>query len=575
MLDLPENAPEESKTQLESHEAEAELSPVANPMRGSESMDSDSASPDECLERKMPSLRMALSFPDLLDKNITAEPVEGQTAFSQHEDLPSHLVTRHEDLERKMSSLRIHSAPHDKLPPEIMAEVFLFCSTTPVVLPPKADEPLLALTQICRTWRELALNVPELWASISVTFTEEQSDVERMADFSQQWLARAGKTYPLSITAECTGTYANTACEDPDVVATFVPMVISHAHRLRHFDLAFPIAALLPIFELPHGAFPCLETMNLRPLLLFDDMTAPETGYAAWHWPATCAAFDSAPRMRQVTFNPLPLFKLAELEIAMEDIMDRAVDGSNVGSHPFFAPTFSLPWSQLSIISFTFTALTAEAWYTVLTQCPKLEHFEAAIKPSLSNEDDSTGNMIQLDSLTHLSISAFSGGGEDLIDRLIAPQLNLLVLMGSQISATSIMSFQARSAFVLKTFIPVIPILADDVTSLFTHLADVTTLVMIAISTEHFPGAFWEAVGRAELLPQLEALMIRPTATQAPVLVDTVAARWEAAVAGQGPNLTVGFCDVRPAHIDAVEEELRRLEKYAEGGRTVDMLTVC
>ncbi|KAJ6487131.1 hypothetical protein C8R47DRAFT_515998 [Mycena vitilis] len=474
-----------------------------------------------------------------------------------------------------MSSLQIHSAPHDKLPPELMAEVFLFCSTMPVVFPPKTDEPLLALTQICRKWRELALNVPELWARISVTFTEEQGDVDRIVDLSQQWLSRAGKTYLLSITAECTGVYAQTAWEDPNIAAAFVPMVISHAHHLRHLDLAFPIAALLPVFDLPHGAFPYLETITLRPLLLLDDMTAPETGYAAWHWPAACAAFDSAPRMRQVTYNPLPLFKLAELEMAMEDIMDRAVDGSNLGSHPFFAPTFSLPWSQLSIISFTFTALTAETWYTVLTQCPKLEHFEAAIKPSPSNEDDSTGGMIQLESLTYLSISAFSGGGGDLIDRLIAPQLNLLVLMGAQISATSIKAFQARSAFVLKTFIPVIPILADDVVSLFTHLSDVSTLVIIAISTEHFPATFWEAVGRAELLPQLEALMIRPTATQAPALVNAVAARWEAAVAGQGPNLTVGFCDVRPAHIDAVEEELRRLEKYAEGGRTIDMLTVC
>jgi hypothetical protein len=87
--------------------------------------------------------------------------------------------------------------------------------------------------------------------------------------------------------------------------------------------------------------------------------------------------------------------------------------------------------------------------------------------------------------------------------------------------------------------------------------------------------SFWECVGRADILSQLEALLIRPTPVQTPVLVDMIEARWEAAIAGQVPSLGVGFCDVRPAHLPAINEELRRLEKYAEGGRSVEMLTIC
>ncbi|KAJ6585676.1 hypothetical protein B0H19DRAFT_1059876 [Mycena capillaripes] len=504
--------------------------------------------------------------------------LEAETEFGHPQDLLFDLPDLDDKLvclERKISSLQIEPSPHKKLPPELMAEIFLFSSIPTVALPPKTDEPLLILTQICRTWRELALHVPELWASISVSFTEEHDNVERVTQISREWLSRAGNTYPLSITAECTGAYATTACENPELVAAFMSMVVSRVHHLQHFELAFPIAALLPLFELPRGAFLCLETMSLRPLLLLRDMAAPETGFTGWHWPSTAVAFESAPLVREVTFSPLPLFKLAELENITEDIMETALaTPETIINHPFFAPTFALPWSQLSVISFSFTALTADVWCSVLAQCPKIVHLEVAIMPSPSVECDFTVEQhIHLDSLTYLSVSAFSGGGEALIDRLFTPRLNLFVLMGSQIKISSITNFQARSAFVLKTFIPVIPIPAEDVEGLFQHLSDITTLSILAISTEHFPASFWECVGRADLLPQLDTLLVRPTAAQVPVLVDMIATRWEAAVAGYLPGLAVGFCDVRSIHLSAIKEELRRLEQYEEGRRSVEMLT--
>ncbi|KAF7364558.1 F-box domain-containing protein [Mycena venus] len=407
-------------------------------------------------------------------------------------DLPGpsgELTAEHEDIERKISSLSIGLAPHKKLPPELLAEIFIFCGTPTVALPPK-DETVLTLTQICRTWRELALHVPELWASISVSFSEKQNDVERIADISLQWLSRTGEGYPVRITAECTGAYATTASENPDLVASFVStVVIPHAHHLQHLDLAFPIAALLPLFELPSGAFPCLETMSLRPLLLLADLATPETGHSGWHWPATTITFDSAPLVREISFSPTPLFKISELETAVEDIVDRAVGNpDSVAGHPFFAPTFLLPWSQLSTISFPMTALTADAWCAVLAECPKLTHFEGAVKPSPNYQRVSDHEQpMYLDCLTFLSVSAFSGGGEELIDRLATPRLTVFVLMGCSVPTASLTDFQARSAFTLQTFIPVVPIPADDVERLFQHIPDIATLIVLAVSTEHFP----------------------------------------------------------------------------------------
>ena len=87
--------------------------------------------------------------------------------------LANEMTPRQEDLERNISS---RPAPYEKLPPEILGEIFVLCNTPIVNLPPKVDEPLLILTQICQSWRELAMQVAELWASISVQFGEKETD---------------------------------------------------------------------------------------------------------------------------------------------------------------------------------------------------------------------------------------------------------------------------------------------------------------------------------------------------------------------------------------------------------------
>ncbi|KAJ7174142.1 hypothetical protein C8R43DRAFT_636411 [Mycena crocata] len=511
----------------------------------------------------------------LLDAEAKLERLEA--LLSDIPDPYGERAAQCEDLAAQIQSLRIAIAPHTKLPPELLAEIFLFCSAAPVSLPPTPYEPLLVITQVSRTWRELALQVPELWASITVSFTREDTDIQRITSIAEEWIARSGPAYPLSITAECNGAYAVTACENPEPVSAFIPMVITHAHRLQHIDLAFPIAALLPLFGLPAGAFSFLETLALRPLLLLGDMATPETGHAGWHWPSTAVTFDSAPLVREVTYSPVPLFKLAELEEMAEDVMERAMAGTDVGTHPFFAPSFPLPWSQLSIISFPFTALTVDIWRSILSQCLQVTHVEVAIKPSPAEvSHPSHDPHIHLDCLTYLSISAFSGGGNQLVEALVAPQMTTLVLMGVQFPTTTLLAFQLRSNFVLETFIPVIQIPAEDVERLFEHLSDVKTLIILAVSTDHFPASFWDRVGRCELLPQLQALLIRPTAEQASVLVDMIAARWGALLAtDNASDIAVGFCDVKPAHLDRVNDELRRLEEYAEGGRAVELMTIC
>ncbi|KAF7348109.1 F-box domain-containing protein [Mycena sanguinolenta] len=475
-------------------------------------------------------------------------------------DTSGELVSEREDVESKISSPRIEFAPHNKLPPELLAEIFLLYSPpTVVALPPRPDDPLLTLTQICRAWRELALRIPEFWASISVTFTEEHNNVEHLTELSAQWLSRVGNGYRLSITAECARTYGAATCEDPSLVAPFVSMVVSHAHQLRYLHLAFPMAALLPLFELAQGAFPGIETLWLRPLIPLED-----PNNSCWLiWPSSSLAFASAPLVREISFCPIPLFTIPDLENHSADgTIDRVFSPAGDGDveHSFSAPTFLLPWSQLRVLRFPLTALTAEVWCTILVQCAKLEDFYAAVEPLLA---DAPGSPIHLPHLTYLYVAAYNGGGEQLINRLVAPSLHMFSIMGRPFPTACLTDFQGRSGFALKTFMPSVVIPGDDVVFLFQQFSNLTCLIIQPVSTENFPALFWERLGRGDLLPQLKMLTIRPTATQTALLVDMLASRWDAAEEGRVPILEISFCDVRPAHLPIIIEELRRLEKYA------------
>jgi hypothetical protein len=144
----------------------------------------------------------------------------------------------------------------------------------------------------------------------------------------------------------------------------------------------------------------------------------------------------------------------------------------------------------------------------------------------------------------------------------------MLDLAGRPVSAACLIDFQARSGFALQFVGFDSPCPADDVERLLHHFSDITRLRFL-FTTEHFPLSFWQRLGRAEFLPQLEILAVRPTATHVPVVVDMIIARWKAAIKGSVPDLGVGFCDVRAAHVPAINDEVRRLDKYAEDGRAL------
>jgi len=80
------------------------------------------------------------------------------------------LLDRRAELTAEIEAYQITLAPHKKLPPEILAEIFRYCVPCPVYLPPELHEAPLLLCQICSFWRSVALDTSTLWDNIEARY---------------------------------------------------------------------------------------------------------------------------------------------------------------------------------------------------------------------------------------------------------------------------------------------------------------------------------------------------------------------------------------------------------------------
>ncbi|KAJ7448309.1 hypothetical protein B0H11DRAFT_2081290 [Mycena galericulata] len=107
-------------------------------------------------------------------------------------------VSRARDLLR--GRLDAYTYPVLTLPNEIVAEIFLhFLPVYPDCPPVLGPRSPIALSQICRKWRETALCTPLLWRAFEVNVdAESASDCDQILSLLGPWLERSGSC-PLSI----------------------------------------------------------------------------------------------------------------------------------------------------------------------------------------------------------------------------------------------------------------------------------------------------------------------------------------------------------------------------------------
>ncbi|KAJ7887385.1 hypothetical protein B0H13DRAFT_892548 [Mycena leptocephala] len=240
-------------------------------------------------------------------------------------------------LEHSLAALRAEKALAEKiidaykypvltLPNEITSEIFLHflpkyprCPRLTGILSPNL------LTQICRTWREIALGTPALWRAIAFLDERNYISFERQADIGDVWLSRSRRC-PLSV-------YVNEDSEGDTVLDSVLEAVVPHRERWECLKLCLALS-LPPTLA---GPMPLLRHLDFKVLDFVD--------------PANVV---------KVVLLELPLLRTAILN-------DNA------------ASSVVLPWAQLT--SLTLTRVLPQEWIPILKQTFNLVHCDLRLYP--------------------------------------------------------------------------------------------------------------------------------------------------------------------------------------------------
>ncbi|KAJ7771098.1 hypothetical protein DFH07DRAFT_953716 [Mycena maculata] len=301
------------------------------------------------------------------------------------------------------------------LPIEITAEIFSLCLPTIRELRENGHSaaesfksPPMLFTAVCRTWREIAIAMPPLWAKFQLrldTVTQRvASEPEMIEEFIEQWLGRAASR-PLSIM------FHTSRYWDDDYTVT--------TGRLR--DIIHRYAPRIAYLELH-------STQNQIRELALDSAAFPQLQRA-------CIGdlYSPAPD----PLNPVNIFsnapRLAELKL-----FDSAVYSS-----------YTLPSLQLTKFEGEIKNLE------LFSLAPNLVEVECSVE-YLENDPPSVISHPRLESLT-LSESPSGVEPENILPHLALPALHSLdiaaIVSDEIVVPLSLGSFLARSTAPLRTLV--------------------------------------------------------------------------------------------------------------------------
>ncbi|KDQ24936.1 hypothetical protein PLEOSDRAFT_1107859 [Pleurotus ostreatus PC15] len=141
-------------------------------------------------------------------------------------------------------------APIDRLPVEILCDIFSICDETPGNQPCGSK---VTLSHVCRRWRGVVLCMPVLWSRISVQ-KPNQTSVERVtAHF------RRSGSYPISLAIIET---VSASLEQRDAITCLLPMIRTHASQIKSLCLRLRTSAGDFVTHLNGCQFPRLEALE-------------------------------------------------------------------------------------------------------------------------------------------------------------------------------------------------------------------------------------------------------------------------------------------------------------------------
>ncbi|KAG7451303.1 uncharacterized protein BT62DRAFT_926978 [Guyanagaster necrorhizus] len=210
-----------------------------------------------CRERGM----VAESDPDLL-KHLDFE-------LELCRQTVQRLQNEEDSVQVSLDSQRSALSPIRRLPLEILSEIFKLCLPGSYIIPKSRSAPLL-LTQVCGSWRRLALSIPQLWSSISVEVTVQRC--RPPLPLIELWLQRS-MTQPLSFAITELEQEDAREIADPVTAASILKTFVPAHHRwasvkLEYHDWRWPSG----LEQLPQDALlDSLEKLDLQREYWFKD----------------------------------------------------------------------------------------------------------------------------------------------------------------------------------------------------------------------------------------------------------------------------------------------------------------
>ncbi|KAF7299873.1 hypothetical protein HMN09_00994400 [Mycena chlorophos] len=486
-------------------------------------------------------------------------------------------------------------ALHDKLPPELLVEIFSLCvdvdTTRYTSLPLAADDSWWTVLHTCSAWRATVLeSMPELWANVSLVFADEQSlaSLETTCEVYSTWLRYADSTATLAIQASCSRALANTLFDTSrivDLAPLAQTVILPNASRFRKLDLSLPTETFLPIFTAPPTTFPQLEEAYLRAVLLWADYEEANSQGRPLQWPGDISAFCDSQTLRTIHFliDIPPIDNVVEklgsgiVQESITQLTDQEAAADADG--PTGSPVLLLPWRTLRALKLSDSPRPWGFWYEALAQCRQLEHLDISVyHPGPGSESESeaqtTGTskpIIELEYLTELQLAANGTAGVVLLSYLRAPALKALGLRG-QFPIASVFSLHSRSdkLLALNTFLITFHISTSDAYAIFSAFPGLSTFGIFLASTEHFPDELWSGLTTGRLLPKLTELLISPRRAQIPALVRAMSQFWDS---DRAESLEVIFHVLLPEDKEAMEEDLQPVDRFYQFGKKVTWLS--
>ncbi|KAJ3808160.1 hypothetical protein F5876DRAFT_67511 [Lentinula aff. lateritia] len=301
-----------------------------------------------------------------------------------------------------------------KLPMEIISEIFLQClpevDTLSFMRPePHPDQAPLLLTQVCRSWRSIAIATPRLWSTLIINASNGSSS---HCEITKLWLDRS-RNVPLTFTLLVRSTDRFHGGRRATSYEEFVPlaatkvltMFIPHLPRMRALALLFalPVIRAVPALR-PVGDNVCGQLERLHLITSFEN-TAQEI---IW----TRSLVHSAPNLRHLYFDssmvPLPIVRGQEWCLCLRTINLDAAYG--IPPEDFFLLLRNSPELVRCVI-----VMNLDESLNHLTrweEMPKVVH-SALEELSLSCEDIFLGNVLDLLTLPALVSLKLSTVGDE------------------------------------------------------------------------------------------------------------------------------------------------------------------